>query len=121
MPGDPLFYLVGWTTTLLVGIGKGAFGGGLAILGVPLPALVADPRQAAIMVALPVAAMDLFAIGSFGAWAALALLPAAPIGVWIGRWLHERLDQKRLFFACYPLLAVAALKLTSDAALALLR
>ena len=31
MPGDPLFYLVGWTTTLLMGIGKGAFGGGLAL------------------------------------------------------------------------------------------
>lgn len=254
MPSDPLFYLVGWGTTLAVGIGKGAFGGGLAILGVPLLALVVDPLQAAIMVALLVAAMDLFAIGSFGIsswskkdlawlipgltagiamgyavflvvdarivtliigvitlaftghwflrgrtapagqlpvsppmallagtasgfttfvahaggppvsmyllarglsktsfvgttiafftlgnllklppylalglmqpqalWAALALLPAAPIGVWIGGWLHERLDQKRLFFACYLLLAVAALKLTSDAALALLR
>jgi len=254
MPSDPLFYLVGWATTLLMGIGKGAFGGGLAILGIPLLALVVDPLQAAIMVALLVAAMDLVAIGSFGAstwskrdlawlipglitgiaigyavflivdarivtltiglitlaftghwflrgrvappgqlpvspplallagtasgfttfvahaggppvamyllarglsktafvgttiaffmlgnllklppylalglkqpqalWAALALLPAAPIGVWIGRWLHERLDQKRLFFACYLLLAVAALKLTADAALALLR
>ena len=254
MPGDPMFYFVGWTTTLLMGIGKGAFGGGLAILGVPLLALVVDPLQGAIMVAVLIAAMDLFAIGSFGVstwskpdltwlipglivgiaigyavflivdarivtliigvitlaftahwflrgrtapagqlpvspplallagtasgfttfvahaggppvamyllarglsktafvgttiaffmlgnllklppylalglkqpqalWAALALLPAAPIGVWMGRWLHERLDQKRLFFACYLLLAAAALKLTTDAALALLR
>lgn len=254
MPGDPIFYLVGWITTLLMGIGKGAFGGGLAILGVPLLALVVDPLQAAIMVAVLIATMDLVAIGSFGAstwskpdlawlipglivgiaigyavflvvdarivtliigvitlaftahwflrgrtapagqrpvspplallagtasgfttfvahaggppvamyllarglsktafvgttiaffmlgnllklppylvlglkqpqalWATLALLPAAPIGVWMGRWLHERLDQKRLFFACYLLLAAAALKLTSDAALALLR
>lgn len=254
MPSEPLFYLIGWATTLLVAIGKGAFGGGLAILGVPLLALVADPLQAAIMVALLVAAMDLFAIGSFGVsswskpdlawlipglvagiaigyavflivvarivtliigvvtlaftahwfargrlspagrmplspplallagtaagfttfvahaggppvavyllarglpkaafvgttiaffmlgnlvklppylalglkqpeaiWAALALLPAAPLGVWLGRWLHDRLDQKRLFFACYLLLAGAALKLTVDAALALLR
>lgn len=254
MPSEPLFYLIGWATTLLVAIGKGAFGGGLAILGVPLLALVADPLQAAIMVALLVAAMDLFAIGSFGVsswskpdlawlipglvagiaigyavflivdarivtliigvvtlaftahwfargrlspagrmplspplallagtaagfttfvahaggppvavyllarglpkaafvgttiaffmlgnlvklppylalglkqpeaiWAALALLPAAPLGVWLGRWLHDRLDQKRLFFACYLLLAGAALKLTVDAVLALLR
>ena len=65
MPGDPMFYLVGWTTTLLMGIGKGAFGGGLAILGVPLLALVVDPLQGAIMVAVLIAAMDLFAIGSF--------------------------------------------------------
>lgn len=254
MPTEPLFYLVGWATTLLVGIGKGAFGGGLAILGVPLLALVVDPLQAAIMVALLVFAMDIVAIGSFGAstwskpdlawlipglvagigigyavfvlvdprivtliiglvtlaftahwfargrlapagrlpvsrplallagtasgfttfvahaggppvaiyllarglsktafvgttiaffmlgnlmklppylalglkqpqvlWAALALLPAAPLGVLIGRWLHHRLDQKRLFFACYLLLGAAALKLTADAALALLR
>ncbi len=254
MPSEPLFYLVGWATTLLIAIGKGAFGGGLAILGVPLLALVTDPLQGAIMVALLVAAMDLFAIGSFGVstwskpdlawlipglvvgiaigyvvflivdsrivtliigivtlaftahwfargrlspagrmpaspplallagtasgfttfvahaggppvaiyllarglsktafvgttiaffmlgnlmklppylalglkqpeaiWAALALLPAAPLGVWLGRWLHDRLDQKRLFFACYLLLAAAALKLTADAALALLR
>jgi len=254
MPTDPLFYLIGLSTTLLVGIGKGAFGGGLAILGVPLLALVVDPLQAAIMVALLVAAMDLVAIGSFGAstwskpdlawlvpglvggiglgyavflivdarivtlviglvtlgftadwflrgrtspagalpvspalallagvvsgfttfvahaggppvamyllarglsktafvgttialfmlgnllklppylalgaqrpealWAALALLPAAPLGVWIGRWLHDRLDRQRLFFACYGLLAAAALKLVVDALLALLR
>ncbi len=89
MLSDPLFYLVGWATTLLVGIGKGAFGGGLAILGVPLLALVVDPLQAAIMVALLVAAMDLFAIGSFGvstwskkdlAW----LIPGLIAGIAIG-------------------------------------
>ncbi|WP_332681034.1 sulfite exporter TauE/SafE family protein [Bosea sp. (in: a-proteobacteria)] len=254
MPADPLFYLVGWATTLLIAIGKGAFGGGLAILGVPLLAFVVEPLQGAIIVALLVAAMDLFAIRSFGVaswskpdlvwllpglaagigigyavflmvdarivtliiglttlaftahwfargrlappgklpvspglallastasgfttfvahaggppiamyllarglsktafvgttiaifmlgnllklppylslglkqpellWGALALAPAAPLGVWLGRWLHDRLDQKRLFFACYLLLAAAALKLTADAALALLR
>lgn len=254
MPSDPLFYLVGWVTTLLIAIGKGAFGGGLAILGVPLLALVVEPLQGAIIVALLVAGMDLFAFRAFGVatwskpdlawlvpglalgigigyavflmvdarivtlviglttlsftahwflrgrlappgslpvspvlalaasttsgfttfvahaggppvaiyllarglsktsfvgttialfmlgnllklppylslalkqpgllWAALALAPAAPLGVWLGRWLHDRLDQKRLFFACYLLLAAAALKLTADAALALLR
>jgi uncharacterized membrane protein YfcA len=54
-------------------------------------------------------------------WGALALAPAVPIGIWLGRVLHDRLEQKALFFWCYVLLAVAALKLTVDAALALMR
>lgn len=254
MPSDPLFYLVGWATTLLIAIGKGAFGGGLAILGIPLLALVTDPLSAAIIVAMLVAAMDLFALQSFGRatwskpdliwllpgllagigigylvfrlvdarivtliiglttlgftahwfakgrlaapgaspvrrglaliagtasgfttfvahaggppvamyllarglsktllvgttvafftlgnwlklppylalgidrpealWAALALAPAAPVGVWLGRIVHERLEQRTLFFWCYVLLGIAALKLVGDATLALLR
>lgn len=43
MPSEPLFDLVGRVTTLLIAIGKSAFGGGLAILGIPLLAIVADP------------------------------------------------------------------------------
>ncbi|MGL5362385.1 MAG: sulfite exporter TauE/SafE family protein [Bosea sp. (in: a-proteobacteria)] len=254
MPTDPTFYIVGWIATLLIALGKGAFGGGLAILGIPLLALVVDPLDAAIMVALLVAVMDLFAIQGFGRaswskpdllwllpglivgigigyvvftridprivtlliglvtlgftghwflkghtsqaqakpvsaslalaagtasgfttfvahaggppvamyllrrglsksvftgttiafftlgnlmklppylalgwqkpavlWAVLALAPAAPLGVWIGRKLHDRLEQKTLFFWCYVLLAIAALKLVADAALALMR
>lgn len=254
MPGDPLFYLVGWMTILLIAIGKSAFGGGLAILGIPLLAIVADPLDAAIMVALLLSLMDVIALQRFGRdswskpdlawlvpglaagiavgyavfvrvdprlvtlvigattlaftgqwfvkgrlsppgtrpvspglallaggtsgfttfvahaggppvamyllarglpkaklvgttialftlgnwlklppylmlglkhsealWGALALAPAVPVGIWLGRIVHDRLDQKSLFFWCYALLAVAALKLTFDAALALLR
>lgn len=254
MPADPLFYLVGWATTLVIAIGKGAFGGGLAILGIPLLALVTDPLSAAIIVAMLVSVMDLFALQSFGVstwskpdlawlmpglvagiaigylvfvkvdprivtliigattlaftlhwfargrlapagsrpvlpalaliagmasgfttfvahaggppvamyllargvpktlfvgttvafftlgnwlklppylslglgrpetlWAALALAPAAPLGIWLGRVVHDRLEQKTLFFWWYILLSLAALKLTVDAALALLR
>ncbi len=58
---------------------------------------------------------------SGGAVGALALAPAVPLGIWIGRIVHDRLDQKTLFFWCYVLLALAALKLTIDAGLALLR
>jgi uncharacterized membrane protein YfcA len=54
-------------------------------------------------------------------WSALVLAPAVPVGIWLGRIAHDRLDQKRLFFWCYVLLSAAALKLTLDAALALLR
>ncbi|MCX7326201.1 MAG: hypothetical protein NTZ14_17660 [Hyphomicrobiales bacterium] len=61
-PSSPLFYLVGLGATGLVAFGKGAFGGGLAILGIPLLALVVDPLDAAIMVAVLVAAMDMVAL-----------------------------------------------------------
>lgn len=252
-PTDPVFYAVGLGATFLVAFGKGAFGGGLAILGIPLLALVVDPLDAAIMVAVLVAAMDLFALKAFGRsnmswpdlrlllpglllgiglgwavftrvdprlvtlgiglitlvftahwfatgrkaaagsmapnltlgllagtvsgfttflahaggppvamyllrrgvaksvfagttvafftcgnllklppylwlglsephalWSALALVPAVPLGVWAGKALHDRVDQKSLFLGCYGLLAVAALKLTVDALRALL-
>ncbi|MEI8146053.1 MAG: sulfite exporter TauE/SafE family protein, partial [Alphaproteobacteria bacterium] len=64
-PADPLFYLVGFTASFLMAFGKGAFGGGLAILGIPLLALVMDPIEAAIVTAVLVAAMDWVALGSF--------------------------------------------------------
>ena len=251
-PVDPAFYAVGLTAIFLVAFGKGAFGGGLAILGIPLLALVISPVEAAIIVALLVAFMDIFALNAFGRanmswpdlklllpglvlglglgwlvftcvdprivtlviglitlgftahwflrgrsaprgdmaphavyglgagtasgfttfvahaggppvamyllkrgldksvfagttvavftlgnllklppylqlglkapqtfWAALALAPVVPLGVWIGKALHDRIEQKRLFFWCYCLLGVAALKLVFDAIRAL--
>jgi uncharacterized protein len=253
LPASPAFYVVGLAATFLVAFGKGAFGGGLAILGIPLLALVVEPLDAAIMVAVLVAAMDLFAINAFGRanmswpdltvllpglvggvglgwlvftfvdprlvtlgiglitlafaahfflkgrltppaaapvnpplallagtasgfttfvahaggppvamyllrrglpkavfagttvafftlgnllklppylwlglkepqalWAAAALLPAVPLGVWAGKALHDKVEQKTLYLACYVLLTVAALKLTHDAVRALL-
>jgi uncharacterized protein len=254
MPIDPLFYLVGWATILVIAIGKSAFGGGLAILGIPLLAFVVKPLDAAIIVAMLVSAMDIMALRRFGSetrskpdlvwllpglvagigigwlvfvrvdprlvtlvigvttlaftlqwflkgrlaapgsrpvspplallagtasgfttfvahaggppvamyllgrglpksllvgttialftlanwlklppylllglqnpqalWGALALAPAVPLGIWLGRIVHDRLDQKTLFLWCYGLLFVAALKLTADAGLALWR
>ena len=41
-------------------------------------------------------------------WSALALAPAVPLGIWLGRIVHDRLDQKTLFLWCYGLLFVAA-------------
>jgi uncharacterized membrane protein YfcA len=246
---DPLFYLVGLPTVFVMSMSKGAFGGGLAIIGVPLLSLVMSPIEAAIVVAPLVSFMDIFALGSFGpktwskpdlSWlmpgllvgiaagyaffalvdprlvslgigaitvafiadyflrgrsvpssrrpaspplallaglasgfttfvahaggppaqmyllsrglnktlfagtnlalftlgnfvklfpygllmwaqprtssAALLLAPAVPLGVWAGVWLHARLEQQRLFFWCYIILLIAALKLLLDAA-----
>ena len=65
MPTDPFFYLIGLPSIFLIALGKGAFGGGLAILGIPLLALIVDPVSAAIMVAVLVSPMDLFALRAF--------------------------------------------------------
>jgi uncharacterized membrane protein YfcA len=253
MATDPFFLLVGWLTVLTVSVGKGAFGGGLAMLGIPLLSLAVDPIAAAIMMAPLVAFMDVFAVGAFGPstwsrkdllwllpgllagiaigtavvgfvdprivalviaavtlgftahyflrgrlaapgrlpvspalalaagtasgfttfvahaggppvamyllarglpktvfagtnvaffvfgnvlklpsyvalgwgrpgvfWAAAALAPAVPLGVWLGKRLHDRLPQNTLFFWCYVVLGTAALKLLFDAVRALL-
>lgn len=248
MTPDLLFYLVGLPTVFVMAVSKGAFGGGLAIIGVPLLSLAMSPIEAAIVVAPLVSFMDIFALRSFGpgtwskpdlkwlvpgllagiavgyaffalvdaryvtlgigaitlafaadyflrtmhrpqggkpvspalgllagvtsgfttfvahaggppvqmyllrrglpkalyagtnlalftlgnfvklfpyaflAWAqprtmlwALLLAPAVPVGVWAGKWLHDRLEQSRLFFWCYVLLTFAAAKLLYDA------
>lgn len=86
---DLPFLIVGWLTILAVSIGKGAFGGGLAILGVPLLSLVVDPIAATIMMAPLVALMDVFAIGAFGpsTWSKrdlVWLLPGLLVGIALG-------------------------------------
>jgi uncharacterized membrane protein YfcA len=90
-PTDPLFYAAGLTATFLMAFAKGAFGGGLAILGIPLLALAAPPLDAAIIVAPLVSFMDVFAMGAFGPkhWSKPDLkwlLPALVVGVGLG-WL----------------------------------
>ncbi|KRQ95872.1 permease [Bradyrhizobium jicamae] len=48
-------------------------------------------------------------------WMLMALCaPAAPAGVWAGWRLHERLDQRTLYRACYAILVVTAAKLLWD-------
>lgn len=48
-------------------------------------------------------------------WLLMGLcLPFVPLGVWSGYRLHERLDQRQLYRACYSLLVVTALKLLWD-------
>src|SRR6185295_15677712 len=97
MPSDPIFYLVGLPTVFLIALSKGAFGGGLAILGVPLLSLVMPPLDAAIVVAPLVSFMDLFALGSFGprTWSKrdiVWLMPFLVIGIGIGYFFFTRVD-----------------------------
>ena len=252
MPVDPLFYLIGLPAVFVIGLGKGAFGGGLAVIGVPLLALVTDPVDAAIIVAVVVSTTDIFALKAFpmrtwswpdivwiapgmvagialgvlffvlvdprilvlgialvtiaiaaryflrdrirprtgvpvspikalvfgtiggfttfvahaaapplsiyllprslsktmfagtmvallmfsnvfkivpyvwfgiqrpeALWQALPLLPAIPLGVWVGKLMHDRLDADRLYFWCFLLVGAAGLKLLVDSVLKL--
>jgi uncharacterized membrane protein YfcA len=248
MPTELLFYIVGIPAVFMIGFGKGAFGGGLAIIGIPFLALVTSPVDAAIIVAIVASTTDIFAVQAFpmrtwswpdivwlapamivglalgtlffvlvdprvlgmgvatitllftaryflrdrlrsnaegapvqpikalacgtlagfttfvahsGAppiamyllpralgktmfagttvalltfsnvfkivpylwvglerpqafWQALPLLPAIPLGVWLGKRLHDRLDEQRLYFWCYVLVGAAGLKLLAD-------
>lgn len=97
MPADLIFYLVGLPTVFLIGLSKGAFGGGLALLGVPLLSLVMSPIDAAIVVAPLVSFMDFFAIGSFGprTWSKKDLswiMPAVVVGIGIGYLFFTRVN-----------------------------
>jgi uncharacterized membrane protein YfcA len=47
-------------------------------------------------------------------WMALILAPSVPLGVWLGRKLHDRLDGPQLYRICYVLLFIAGLKLAYD-------
>lgn len=89
MPTDPTFYAVGLTAVLIMSLAKGAFGGGLAVLGVPMLALVVDPITAAIMMAPIVSAMDPFGMWAYPprtwSWPDLTwLLPGILLGLGIG-------------------------------------
>lgn len=45
---------------------------------------------------------------------ALVLAPVAPLGIWIGVWMHHRMDDKLFYRVCYSLLFVTGLKLAYD-------
>lgn len=85
---DPLFYLCAIPSVLLYGIAKGGFGGNIAILSVPLMALVVSPQKAAAILLPILIVMDMAALRTFrGRWDVTNLriiLPAALVGVVLG-------------------------------------
>jgi uncharacterized membrane protein YfcA len=101
MPVDPLFYLVGLPTIFVIGLGKGAFGGGLAIIGVPLLALVTDPVSATIIIAIVSTCCDVFALQAFPmrtwSWPDIVwLAPGMLIGVALGALFFVMVDARVL-------------------------
>ncbi len=87
---DPNFYLAAIPAVLLVGLSKGGFGGPMALVGVPIMALVISPVQAAAILLPILIASDAIALWGWrgqASWPTLKrLLPGGIIGVGIG-WL----------------------------------
>ena len=88
MLDDPSFWLVSVPAVLLFGIGKGGFGGAVAILPVPLMALVMPPVRAAAILLPIIVVMDVVVLRAYWGhfdWRALRrLLPGALLGIVLG-------------------------------------
>lgn len=87
---DPVFYLVALPAVILVGLSKGGFGGAMALLGVPLMALVVSPVQAAAILLPILIVMDIVSLwawrGHYDGRTLRIMLPGAMAGIAIG-WL----------------------------------
>lgn len=97
MLSDPTFYLVSIPAVLLYGVAKGGFGGAVAILAVPLMALLMSPAQAAAILLPILVVMDMVVIvsyrGHFDRRALRLLLPGALLGIALGYLLVDRMDE----------------------------
>ena len=85
---DPSFYYVAIPAVLLVGLSKGGFGGPMALVGVPIMALVISPVQAAAIMLPILIVSDVIALWGWrgqASWETLKrLMPGGIIGVGIG-------------------------------------
>ena len=107
---DPFFYLCAIPAVLIFGIAKGGFGGGIAVISVPLMALAISPVQAAAILLPVLLVMDAVALWSFrGRWDKTninIMLPGAIAGIVVGalffRYLSD--DAIRLLIGIIALL-----------------
>jgi uncharacterized membrane protein YfcA len=87
---DPLFYAAAVPAVILVGLSKGGLGGAMALLGVPLMALVIPPVQAAAILLPILIVMDMVGLWTWRRESdpktLLIMLPGAVLGILIG-WL----------------------------------
>ena len=58
-------------------------------------------------------------IGGASFFTSLVLLPLAPLGVWLGVYLHHRVSDRIFYWISYGFLLLAGLKLTYEGALGL--
>lgn len=97
MLADPGFYLVSVPAVLIFGIVKGGFGGAIAIISVPLMALVMPPTQAAAILLPILVLMDILVVktywGLFDRRALVLLIPGAVVGVGIGYLTAEAMNE----------------------------
>lgn len=94
---DPFFYLCAIPAILIFGLAKGGFGGGIAVVSVPLMTLAISPVQAAGILLPILIIMDVVALWSFrGQWSKLNLrltLPGAVVGIIIGAFTFRYLSE----------------------------
>ena len=88
MINDPWFYLASTIAVLIAGVAKGGLGGGIAVVGVPLMAMVVSPAQAAAVLLPILMAMDALALRAYwNEWDnenLRVLLPSALVGTVLG-------------------------------------
>lgn len=94
-----LAQVVAWIGVFLVSFLKGAFGGGMAILGIPILSLAWDPITAGALLAPLFIVMDLFAFRYWkpGTWSkpdAVVLLPTLLVGTALGFLLVSIVDRR---------------------------
>ena len=91
-----MFYLLSIPAVLLYGVAKGGFGGAVAILAVPLMALIMPPAQAAAILLPILVVMDMVVIysyrGQFDGRALRLLIPGALVGLLAGYLLVDSVN-----------------------------
>lgn len=109
---NPLFYAVGVPAVVLVGISKGGLGGAMALIGMPLMALVMPPFQAAAIMLPILIVMDWASLWTWRGYhdfkTLKIMLPGAVAGIGAG-WLlaaHITENEVRLAVGCIALLFV---------------
>ena len=87
---DPWFYAAAVPAVILIGLSKGGLGGAMALIGVPLMALVVSPVQAAAILLPILIVMDMVSLwtwrGDRDPVTLKLMLPGAMIGIGLG-WL----------------------------------
>lgn len=99
MPFDPFAFLAAALGVFLIAFTKGAFGGGFAIIGLPILSLGMEPLQAGVLLAPLFLVMDVFAFRYWrpGTWSvpdALRLIPASLVGIAVGYLLMRSVDSR---------------------------
>lgn len=97
-------FLVAFAGVFLISFMRGAFGGGFAIIGIPLLSTVMDPVTAGGLLAPLFIAMDLTALRYYrpGTWSKpdlKLLVPALVIGIGVGYVLFRVLDHRAIEIA----------------------
>src|SRR5438477_3689408 len=101
---DPVTWLVATLAVFIISFMKGAFGGGFAIIGIPLLALVIDPLTAGALLAPLFCLQDAFALRYWrpSTWSrpdVRILVPAVLVGMLLGYLAMRRADHNVITLA----------------------